>query len=472
MPPLTTPPRAVALLALSFACSGEPAAELGSDSAASSADGAADGTDGTDGNDATDGTDPLDNRLANGGFEQGESWWRPAGAPSHAWARTGDPIHASSATFTAAEGERAQKIWGLYAGSVPNDSEHGLTLTDLTPGDVHAFSALAFTHADDAVSGDSAARLFLRYRDATGSLLAEHTSEPIDPTVAPDTWHRLAIDAVVPDGAVTGELGLRFTLADWSATGSVYLDDATWTSTGTGAVTGERLLVWSDEFDGAALDETRWTRLELPAYTFNNELQRYTAATSNARLDGGQLVITARQEASGEITSARLVTDGKADFTYGRMEAFAQVPAGVGTWPAFWMLPTDRAYGGWPNSGEIDVLEHVGCTPGVVYQTVHTGAYNHLLGTQQGGETGRDAAGGMHLYAVDWSPERMDFTVDGESVFVFTNDGAGDPATWPFDQRFHLILNLAFGGDWGGWCGVDASALPQELRVDWVRVYQ
>ena len=136
------------------------------------------------------------------------------------------------------------------------------------------------------------------------------------------------------------------------------------------------------------------------------------------------------------------------------------------------MLPSEWVYGGWPDSGEIDIMEHVGCTAGSVYQTVHTGAYNHLLGTQQGGETDRDATNGMHLYAVDWSADKMVFTVDGETVFTFTNDGAGDANTWPFDQTFHIILNLAFGGDWGGYCGVDTAALPQRYRVDWVRVYQ
>ena len=412
------------------------------------------------------------NRLDNGGFEQGETWWRPSGVTNRAWARTGDGIHQSSETFTAYEGDYAQKVWGLYAGSVPNDSEHGLTLTDLTPGDAHAVSARLLTAADDAISGGSEAVLFLRYLDARGDVLLERTSDPIDQNSQADTWMLLQVEATVPSGTASGEVGVRFTLADWSATGSVYVDDVSWISSGTGQVAGERLLVWHDEFDGDALDESKWTRLLLPAYTFNNEMQRYTASPSNADVDGGQLVITAHQEANGEITSARLVTDGKAEWTYGRMEAFAQVPSGVGTWPAFWLLPSDNAYGGWPHSGEIDVLEHVGCSPGFVYQTVHTGAYNHTIGTQQGGETTRDAAAGMHLYAVDWTADDMVFTVDGETVFTFTNDGSGSSATWPFDQDFHLILNLAFGGDWGGFCGVDVPSLPQELRVDWVRVYR
>ena len=136
------------------------------------------------------------------------------------------------------------------------------------------------------------------------------------------------------------------------------------------------------------------------------------------------------------------------------------------------MLPTDNVYGGWPNSGEIDIMEHVGCDPDVVHATVHTGAYNHMIGTQQGGSTGTDATSAAHLYAVDWDPDRIVFTVDNREIFRFNNDGAGNSATWPFDQRFHIVMNLAFGGDWGGYCGIDWGALPQEYRLDWVRVYQ
>jgi len=414
----------------------------------------------------------LTNRLVNGGFESGETWWRPSGYVSHAWATTGDAIYGSDETFAALEGSHAEKIWGLYTGSVPNDSEHGLTLIELTPGDAHVLTAQAFTHAADAVGGGSSAVLFLRYLDASGALVEEHTSAPVDSTFEPSLWQELRIEAVVPEGATTGALGLRFTLADWNAGGAIYLDEAAWTSTGTGQVSGERLLVWNDEFSGEALDASVWTRLEVDAYTFNNEQQAYTDSTENADVSDGNLVITARQEEDGAITSARLVTDGAAEWTYGRIEAMLKVPAGVGTWPAFWMLPSERVYGDWPDSGEIDIMEHVGCQLGDVFATVHTGAYNHTLGTELGGETTRDASSAYHLYSVDWTPEVQHFFVDGELIFTFENDGAGDSDTWPFDQTFHILLNLAFGGDWGGWCGVDTSALPQEYRIDWVRVYQ
>lgn len=414
----------------------------------------------------------LQNRLANPGFEQGESWWRPSGYVNHNWAATGDPVHNSNQTFDALEGARAQKVWGSYSGTVPNTSELGLDLAELTPGDAHVFSAQLFTHPDDRLSAGSTAQLFLRYLDAGGAVLEEASSPVFDAQTAPGVWHEASVSSVVPQGAVRGALGVRFALLDWSSAGSLYLDTAAWTSSGTGRVQGERLLVWNDEFEGTGLDDTKWTRLQLPSRTFNDELQAYTDSPSNADVSNGQLVITAKREADGSVTSGRLVTDGKAEWTYGRIEAMAQVPSGAGTWPAFWMLPSERVYGGWPDSGEIDIMEHVGCELDVLYATVHTGAYNHLLGTQLGGGTTRDAAGTMHLYAVDWSPDTMIFTVDGEVIFQFDNDRLGRSDNWPFDQTFHVILNLAFGGTWGGWCGADTNVLPQRYLIDWVRVYQ
>ncbi len=450
------------------------ASDAGASDAGDSDGGAGDGGagDGGSGDGGSGDGGGLDNRLVNGGFELGESWTRPAGFVNHAWAATGDPIYDSPDSFSAYEGGHSEKFWGLYWGELPNDSEQGLSLVDLSEGDTHVLSAMVFTASDDAIGDGTRAVLFLQYLDADGAVIEDVTSDPVDGTWPRDTWQALRVEATVPPGAASGRLGLRFSLDDWSATGSVYLDDLSWTSTGTGAVDGERLLVWNDEFSGAALDEDRWTRLELPAYTYNNELQEYTASDANADVADGLLTITARQESDGSITSARLVTEAKAEWTYGRMEAMVRVPSGVGTWPAFWMLPTDRVYGEWPDSGEIDVMEHVGCDLGVVYQSVHTGAYNHLIGTQRSGSTTRDAADSFHLYAVDWRDDGLVMTVDGETVLVFDNDGQGDPDTWPFDQDFHLLLNLAWGGDWGGYCGVDYGALPQDFVVDWVRVYQ
>jgi len=455
-------------------CACSPA---GSDKSSERDSGADDPPDTSDTSDTADTADIGEGSrelLANPGFELGETWWTQAnGTRNHDWSRTGDPIYESSATFTALEGMAAYKVWGRYADSVPNDSEHGLDVGSLTPGDTLTWAVQAFTHRDDRVSGGNEMVLFVRFYTESG---AEHSvvlgTAVVDEATTADAWHALSMTAEVPEGVTTGQVGVRYTLADWSSTGSVYLDSASLRSTGTGAVTGERLLVWHDEFDGPAIDPASWTHELLPAYTYNNELQTYTDASANSRIDNGQLVITALSEGSG-YTSARLNTSGKVGWRYGRIEASVQVPAGIGTWPAVWMLPTDWAYGGWPDSGEIDIMEHVGCDAGIVVGTVHTGAYNHMLGTQRGQSVHLPGAtSSAQVYAIDWTPERINFLVNGHHYFTFANDGAGDSATWPFDQVFHLVVNLAVGGDWGGYCGVDRDAFPQEYRLDWMRVYQ
>ena len=246
----------------------------------------------------------------------------------------------------------------------------------------------AYTHMDDAPTEGNSAVLFLRYHDSSGAPLSETVGDiQIDHTTDTNTWHSMRVSASVPTNASYGVVGIRYTLASWESGGSVYIDDASWTSTGSGAVLNERLLVWQEEFNGSALDGDTWNTELLDAYTYNNELQAYTDREENLRIEDGQLILTARHETYGsaQYTSARINTSGKAGWTYGRFEGMLQVPAGQGTWPAFWMLPTEWSFGSWPDSGEIDIMEHVGCDPNVVHGTVHTGAYNHMLDTQQGG---------------------------------------------------------------------------------------
>ena len=240
-------------------------------------------------------------------------------------------------------------------------------------------------------------------------------------------------------------------------------------------------LVWSDEFDQDGLpDATRWSYDEgdgCPSLCGwgNNELEHYTAGRlENARVEGGMLIIEARHEPFGSrnYTSARLVTRDKGDWLYGKIEIRARLPSGVGTWPAIWMLPTDWAYGGWPASGEIDIMEHVGFAPDSVHGTVHTAAYNHLLGTQRSGrKLLPDAEQAFHVYAIEWTSQAIDFLVDDTVYYRFANEGRG-PDVWPFDRRFHLIMNIAVGGSWGGQMGVDDGIWPQRMTVDYVRVYQ
>ncbi|MEM1125960.1 MAG: glycoside hydrolase family 16 protein [Bacteroidota bacterium] len=236
-------------------------------------------------------------------------------------------------------------------------------------------------------------------------------------------------------------------------------------------------LVWHDEFEEDGYpDPARWD-YDVGGHGWGNqELQTYKARDfSTARVQDGNLIITASQGQPGDgnaYRSARLVTRGKADWLYGRIEARAILPGGRGTWPAIWMLPTDNAYGGWPRSGEIDIMEHVGFDPTVVHATVHTEAYNHMQGTQRGNKIDvPDALTDYHLYAIEWDEDRIDFYMDGQRYFTFGKEDGGS-AVWPFDQRFHLIMNIAVGGTWGGQQGVDAEAFPQEMQVDYVRVYR
>jgi len=234
-------------------------------------------------------------------------------------------------------------------------------------------------------------------------------------------------------------------------------------------------LVWSDEFDYTGLPAAgKWTCEEGGNGWGNNELQYYTMnRIQNARVENGVLIIEALKENYNgrEYTSARLVSTGKGDWLYGRMEIRAKLPGGKGTWPAIWMLPTDWAYGNWPSSGEIDIMEHVGYDPTHVFGTAHTEIYNHNLGTQKGSSvTGSDWETAFHVYAIEWSPTKIDFIVDDNKYYTFNNEGGWEK--WPFDKRFHFILNLAVGGSWGGAQGVDPSIFPGRMEIDYVRVYQ
>lgn len=234
---------------------------------------------------------------------------------------------------------------------------------------------------------------------------------------------------------------------------------------------------WADEFDYEGLpDDNKWS-YDVGAGNEgwgNNELQFYTEKRlENARVSDGVLTITAIREKYDGLpyTSARLVSRNKGDFLYGRFEVRAKVPQGIGTWPAIWMLPTDRKYGDWPASGEIDILEHVGYDQNMVHISVHTEAYHHSIGTQKTATKKiENATTHFHRYRVDWTPTYIRGYVDDVQIFNFQNEGKGYKV-WPFDQQFHWLINLAVGGNWGGTQGVDETAFPARMEVDYVRVY-
>lgn len=232
--------------------------------------------------------------------------------------------------------------------------------------------------------------------------------------------------------------------------------------------------VWADEFDQDGLpDPTRWG-YDVGGHGWGNqELQFYTdARRENARVEGGRLVIEARREdwEGSRFTSARLVSKGKGDWTYGRIEVRAKLPSGRGSWPAIWMLPTTRDRMRWPDDGEIDIMEHVGFDQGIVHGSVHTKRYHHSIGTQKTGRvTVADASTAFHDYVIEWTPARITWLLDGREYFRFDKTPGGRDV-WPFDGPFHLVLNVAVGGSWGGQQGVDESTLPYRMEIEHVRV--
>ena len=239
-------------------------------------------------------------------------------------------------------------------------------------------------------------------------------------------------------------------------------------------------LVWNDEFDGPALNLEKWS-FEIGGHGWgNNELQYYSDEDSTAFIQDGKLVIRADLVPQGTgssdnlryFSSARLRTSGKGDWRYGRIEVKAKLALGQGIWPAIWMLPTDWMYGGWPESGEIDIMEHVGYDPGRVHGSIHTGSYNHKINTQRGGSKLLDKISSkFYGYAIEWYEDRIDFLINDAKYFSFQNDGKNDFNTWPFNQRFHLLINIAVGGDWPG-SPDETTQFHTEMEVEYVSVYE
>jgi beta-glucanase (GH16 family) len=234
-------------------------------------------------------------------------------------------------------------------------------------------------------------------------------------------------------------------------------------------------LVWEDNFEKDGLPNPEIWRYEV-GYIRNKEVQYYTANRSeNARVENGNLIIEARKDNwdGKEITSASLNTYGNKSMLYGRIEVRAKLPTGLGTWPAIWMLGNSINEGSnWPACGEIDIMENVGFNPDVVHANVHTKAYNHSIGTGKGDKLVVEKPyNDFHVYAMEWSENKMEFFIDDKSYFIYENENAGS-ATWPFDKPHFLILNLAIGGSWGGQQGIDNSIFPQKYYIDYVKVYK
>ncbi len=237
-------------------------------------------------------------------------------------------------------------------------------------------------------------------------------------------------------------------------------------------------LVWHDEFDapaGTAPDPAKWTFDTGKTGWGNSELENYTSDIANAYQDGqGNLIIQSVAQPDGTYTSARLKTQGLAAFGYGRIEARIRIPFGQGIWPAFWMLGNDIDTVRWPHCGEVDIMENIGREPNIIHGTIHgpggagvSGAYG--VGGQYTLPAGR-FADQFHIFAVDWLPGLVEFSVDGVTYRRATPADLPKGAAWVFDHPYFLLLNVAVGGNWPGYPD-STSQFPQQMMVDYVRVY-
>ncbi|MGD8781346.1 MAG: glycoside hydrolase family 16 protein [Ignavibacteria bacterium] len=234
-------------------------------------------------------------------------------------------------------------------------------------------------------------------------------------------------------------------------------------------------LVWSDEFDGTSLDTTKWScQIGNRRGWGNNEKQYYRA--ENAVVNDGLLTIIAKQESfeGFDYTSARIHTINKGDWKYGKIEMRAKMPIGQGIWPAFWMMPTKSVYGGWPVSGEIDIMEYLGHETKIVHGTLHYGdkppnnIYTGKPDTLESGNFHEE----FHTFSVVWEEGKFQWFVDGELYQTQTKwNTVAAPFPAPFDKEFHIILNMAVGGNWPGYPD-ETTEFPQEYIIDYVRVYR
>jgi len=242
-------------------------------------------------------------------------------------------------------------------------------------------------------------------------------------------------------------------------------------------------LVWSDEFNGptgSAVDASKWVSETGGGGWGNHELESYTARLDNAVLQDGNLVIKAQREKytgsdgiARDYTSARLKTQGKFSQTYGRFEARIKIPHGQGIWPAFWMLGIDVDKPGWPDCGEIDIMENIGKEPAQVHGTIHGPGYSGAngIGSSYALPGDERVADGFHTFAVEWEPNAIRFFIDDHLYATRTLSELPKGAKWVYDHPFFVILNVAVGGDWPG-NPDETSVFPQTMLVDYVRVYQ
>jgi beta-glucanase (GH16 family) len=411
-------------------------------------------------------------QVRNPSFEQGIT------TQATSWTQFGNAFRESTGAFS---GDYGLKLFGQFSGSTSVSGAY--QKFKVRAGNRVYAQVRAVNRSADAVSGDNFALLKLVYFDATGNEIGASESRSMRATTQQDQsqWLSASLGSAPAETVLCG-VYLLFVQPSSTpfAGGSVTFDDVT-------VEQGPRVqkrLVWQDEFSGTSLDSTKWEPMIGDGSLYgnpgwgNNELQYYTGRPENVEVGNGILKIIARQENFGGrgFTSARLRTQGKFDFRYGRVEARIKIPAGQGLWPAFWMLPSQSPYGGWASGGEIDIMEAVNLAE-QVHGTIHYGS--PWPGNLSAGGNRSKAGGyadGFHTYAIDWRPDEIRWSVDGVEYYsVNSQTWFSSVGMWnqraPFDTSFHMLLNLAIGGNWPG-SPDESTVFPAEMLVDYVRVYQ
>lgn len=388
----------------------------------------------------------------------------------------------ASTTFTAYAGSKALKVYGqnFYSGGTwQGPSQTGTVYqsflttdtTALAPGAAIHARAVAKVFGIDPLTGGTTFNFGFKYLNASNGEISRSVTTLTASNDTPDAWVALTANGTIPAGTAKIEVISEFIQNAATDSGAVYLDDV---SVGFGAVPssvtiGTKVynLVWSDEFNGNALNLANWTPELGGGGWGNNEVQTYTADSENLRVADGSLIIQAKKTGANW-TSARIKTQGKRSFKFGKIEFRAKLPSGVGPWPAAWMMGENISTVGWPNCGEIDIIEWRG-TGGDANTVGHATHSPSRFGGNpiEARVPVTNPSGTFHTYAVVWETNRVTFSVDGVDTATWTTADTGSP----FEKEFFILLNLAMGGNYVG-NQIDPALTSATYEVDYVRVYQ
>jgi len=366
---------------------------------------------------------------------------------------------------------------GVWLGPSQTGNVYQEFLPASTPGltsgtAIHA-RGMAKVFSIDPLTGGSTFSYGFKFMNGSDTEISRNVTTLTSANFTPDKWVPLTVNATIPAGTAKVQIVSEFVQNASTDKGAVYLDDL---SIGFGNIIATTTvgstnypLVWSDEFDGTALNDANWTPEILPAYSFNNEQQSYTDSSNNLRVEGGSLLIQAKKSGTSW-TSARINSQNKRIFKYGKIEFRAKLPSGIGPWPAAWMLGNNISTSSWPACGEIDVMEWRGnptSDANTVGHALHSPSRNGNNPLQPSARTPvSNPSGQFHTYAVLWESDKVTFSVDGVDVTPLT------PVDQPaFQKEFFMILNLAMGGSYVS-NTIDASLTSASFEVDYVRVYQ